>query len=269
MSRFARPATLSLLSALPQGTEPALLDAANMFAASGGQMVYPQDVIRSTHTPLYNVREYAAAGQTSLVFFDGQQKNEWVCNLDGGKLPNNELFLARAIRIKFTPGIVTATGARIASSGGSIALADAATSADAAAAVVTLDGQLAAAIQLNEIATAVRAARLRYTLDGALYCEVRGLDAFVEGGSVVADVALAVETNAGVASAAGTTVGGSIANVRMGSGMAGDAFTLPWHVIPPQRVVSVALQWQTALTLTSACPVQVSIDGTRFTLVNV
>lgn len=239
----------TLLSSVPNGVEPKLLEAANRYALSNGRDIYPQDVIRTTRTPIWNVREYDNVA--SLTFFAGQLFDEWTCSLNNGVFDNNKLFLVEGLRFLFAPGIVTATGAAVASDGGASFVG----SGTAADGYIPFD-------TAQEIINTLRTAIVEYSIGGTMIHRRRGLEAYVQGGAIVADVA----AENVVASAGATTV--AAANLRNGSGMAGDIYRFPPHVIVPQRQVRVDLKWESAFNLTTALPITCEIDGTQFELVN-
>jgi hypothetical protein len=240
---------MPILQKRPEGLSEQVFQAANAY--SDGRKSIPQDMVRVTRRGFFHRQIVANAGNTNLSFFQSQAFNKYVCNLNNGRLNNDQFFILNSIMVDIDSG-VTAAGAL------------AAAGAQVGGGVTYVVPQTA----IEALRATAKNALLTLSVGNQIVAQAYGLHTFPSGGGLVAFPAL---SNVGALAASATTGRQDVISLfNNGNADAGNAYTLPPYPIVPGRDVSLTIEWQALITLTNdiALSLRPVLNGVLFELPN-
>jgi len=233
---------MPILAKRPEGLSEQVFQAANMYA--DGRKSIAQDIVRVRRKRYWHRQITPDAGPTTLSFFQSQSFSKYVCNMNNGRLNNDQLFILTAVRVDVQLN-VTIAGAQSSATVG--------TQAASAAGLPVTDFDLFKDIVCNGV--------LSLSVGNQSIIDDYGLHNFPAGGGI-----------SGYGNISNTTAS-TLAALNVwtnGAPDAGNAFTIPAYPIVPGRDVQAVIDWQALLNLNDAAGLvfRVVLDGVQFELPN-
>lgn len=204
-----------------------------------GQPIQRANQFAQLHVRYFSIQDYATAGTTNLVFFNGSTNtNAAHTNLPQGDLPADRPFWLTHILV--SPLDVSSAGARLV--------------AESATAGASFDTASFAAIRrFSEIRSILQAGKLTLRIADRVIHEGHDLTSYPQGGGFCADAA-----QFGLAAAAAS----SAVVYSNGAPVASNRFALPRpYPVLPGKLIRAEMSWGSALAITVALGLKLTLCG--------